>query len=92
MCHFLRMYPGGNAVLHTHFWFGCTFDGKSRKLLLSKTMNYKAMLYGLSEHCVREFANLAKVLPKIYALEGKKILAEGADCNYYCKGKHPNIW
>ncbi|MBR6350213.1 MAG: hypothetical protein IKR67_06675 [Lachnospiraceae bacterium] len=90
MCHFLRMHDG-EAILHTHQWFGCTFDPVTHEFKLSPTMNYHVFRRGLLEHGIREFSNLAGIMAEIYKLEGGRPLKDTADKNYYKPGVHPNI-
>lgn len=91
MCHFFRIGKDGTPALHTHFWFGCTFDRVTHEFLLSKTMAYRPMLVNLSEHSVREFATLADVLPEIWEMEKGIPFEKFAQREYYRKGVHPNI-
>ena len=91
MCHFLRTDKNGHTKLHTHFWFGCTVDSQTGKVIVSKTgANSKALL-SLAYHGVHEFANLSTILPDIYDLEGKDKLdklSETADSTYYGNSKN----
>ncbi|MBR6350328.1 MAG: hypothetical protein IKR67_07265 [Lachnospiraceae bacterium] len=91
MCHFFRVDKDGNGALHTHFWFGITQNPENGEILYSKTMKYWPMLVGLSEHCVREFADLADVMPDIAAREMGKDFKEFANPGSYVAGKHPDL-
>ena len=66
MCHFLRPVPGGSQ-LHTRFWMGwCVKDGKPAKAIPDGVVFPLEMPKTLLRHNIKEFTNLAALLPKIY--------------------------
>lgn len=69
MCHFLRKIPGGTE-LRTRFWMGWhIINGKDVWLLPACArlpLEAPRMLY---MHAAKEFSNLARLLPRIYAEE-----------------------
>lgn len=69
MTHFLRPTEGG-AILRSRFWFGWSIEnGKAVKGIPDGMAIPKEGPYNLLHHNVKEFSNLAHILPKIYAEE-----------------------
>lgn len=69
MTHFLRPAEGG-SVLRSRFWFGYQIiDGKAVKCIPDDVKIPKEAPLCLLNHNVKEFANLAAILPSIYAEE-----------------------
>lgn len=70
MTHFLRPAEGGSE-LRSRFWFGYTIDdnGKAVKTIPDGFTVPDAGPYCLLNHNVKEFSNLAKILPDLYAEE-----------------------
>ena len=67
MCHFLRPVPGG-AELHTRFWMGwCVKDGGPKRAIPEGAKFPLEMPIELLRHNIKEFTNLAALLPKVYA-------------------------
>lgn len=69
MCHFIREIEGG-VELRTRFWMGWTF--KNGKLIKGLPDGYRypeAPLRALNLHNIKEFTNLAALLPKIFPEE-----------------------
>ena len=66
MCHFVREVPGG-IELRTRFWNGWhILSGKPVKLLPDGESASLEVARGLLAHNMREFGNLADLLPRIY--------------------------
>lgn len=69
MCHFVREIEGG-IELRTRFWTGWNILGGKPVLLLDEgTVQPVEAAKGLLAHNMREFANLADLLPRIYPEE-----------------------
>ena len=69
MCHFLRDTEDG-VELRTRFWVGWNFvDGKDTKSIPDKVRLPEAPLLLLLQHNIKEFTNLAALLPRIYEEE-----------------------
>lgn len=67
MCHFLRPVEGG-CELRTRFWMGYSvIDGKPKKIIPDGMKFPLEPAKALLLHNMREFANLAAILPEIYA-------------------------
>jgi hypothetical protein len=67
MCHFVRPVPGGSE-LHTRFWMGyCVKNGAPVKAIPDGAMFPAAAAQELLQHNIKEFTNLAALLPKVYA-------------------------
>ena len=67
MCHFLRPIPGGSE-LHTRFWMGWSIkNGGPVKVLPDGAKFPLEMPQELLRHNIKEFTNLAALLPKVYA-------------------------
>ena len=66
MCHFIREVPDG-IELRTRFWLGWNvINGKEVKFLPDGEVTPDFMVRGLLEHNMKEFHNLAELLPLIY--------------------------
>ncbi len=66
MCHFLRPVEGG-CELRTRFWFGYSIiGGKPVKVLPDGVQFPLIPVQALLAHNIKEFANLAAILPSIY--------------------------
>lgn len=69
MTHFLRPVEGGSE-LRSRFWFGYKFvDGKPVKMLPGYAEVKLEPLKMLLAHSVKEFTNLASILPELFAEE-----------------------
>ncbi len=69
MTHFLRPEQGG-STLRSRFWFGWQIiDGKAVKCIPDSVKIPKEGPIALLNHNVKEFSNLARILPKIYQEE-----------------------
>lgn len=69
MTHFLRPVPGGSE-LRSRFWFGWKFvDGQPVKVLPEGSAAEIEPALVLLRHTVKEFANLAAILPDLFAEE-----------------------
>ena len=69
MTHFLRPAEGG-SVLRSRFWFGYQIiDGKAVKCIPDGVSIPKEAPFCLLNHNVKEFANLAAILPSLYEEE-----------------------
>ncbi len=67
MVHFLRPVEGG-CELRTRFWFGYSvIGGKPVKILPDGVSFPDIPLKGLLRHNIKEFTNLAAILPEVYA-------------------------
>lgn len=67
MVHFVRPTAGGSE-LRTRFWFGwCVRDGKPSKLIPDGVKMPTDIVKALLLHNIKEFTNLAAILPKVYA-------------------------
>jgi hypothetical protein len=67
MCHFVRPVPGGSE-LNTRFWMGyCVKDGKPAKAVPDGVVFPLQGVQALLRHNIKEFTNLAAILPKVYA-------------------------
>ena len=69
MCHFLRRKPDGNGYeLRSRFWFGYAVkDGKPYKYLPDGVEFPIFPVIALLGHNIKEFTNLAAILPEVYA-------------------------
>lgn len=66
MCHFLRPVPGGSE-LRTRFWMGCSIiDGRPVKVIPDGAVFPLEPARGLLMHNIKEFTNLAAILPELY--------------------------
>jgi phloretin hydrolase len=69
MTHFLRPVTGGSE-LRSRFWFGWQIiDGQPARLMPAGAAIPEFVPVALLNHNVKEFANLAAILPKVYAEE-----------------------
>ena len=69
MTHFFRPTENGGE-LRSHFWFGWRFeDKKPVKVLPEGVCVPKEPLMVLLRHTIKEFANLAAILPELFAEE-----------------------
>lgn len=69
MTHFLRPADGG-SILRSRFWFGWQIiDGEAVKCIPDGFKIPAAGPYHLLNHNVKEFSNLSKILPTLYAEE-----------------------
>lgn len=69
MTHFLRPVEGGSE-LRTRFWFGWQIiDGVPVKCIPDGVKVPAAAPVALLNHNIKEFSNLAELLPKVYAEE-----------------------
>jgi len=67
MCHFLRPTENG-CELRTRFWFGYSIiDGKPKKILPDGAQFPLEPVKALLNHNIKEFTNLAAILPEVYA-------------------------
>lgn len=67
MVHFLRKTPNGSE-LRTRFWMGyCVRDGKPVKMLPDGVEIPLDATKALLMHNIKEFTNLAAILPEVYA-------------------------
>jgi hypothetical protein len=67
MCHFVRPVPGGSE-LHTRFWMGyCVKGGAPSKAIPDGVVFPLDGAKALLRHNIKEFTNLAALLPKVYA-------------------------
>ncbi len=67
MCHFLRPVEGG-CELRSRFWMGYNVvDGKPHKMLPDGVQFPLVPVKALLTHNMKEFTNLAAILPKVYA-------------------------
>lgn len=66
MCHFIREIPTG-IEFRTRFWLGYQIVDKKPQLLLPPDIRVPEIApFGLSRHCILEYANLRTLLPQIY--------------------------
>ena len=66
-CHFVRPVPGG-VELRTRFWFGiCLRNGKPERFDDSRLP--EELPKSLLLHNIKEFTNLARLLPRIFPEE-----------------------
>ncbi len=66
MCHFIRDIEGG-VELRTRFWMGVAYiRGKIVKMLPNGARMPEHPLRALNLHNIKEFTNLAALLPKIF--------------------------
>ncbi len=66
MCHFVRDIEGG-IELRTRFWMGVAYiKGRIVKMLPDGVRMPEAPLRALNLHNIKEFTNLAALLPKIF--------------------------
>jgi hypothetical protein len=76
MCHFLRIV-NGVTELRSRFWLGYKIENKKPVLAIEGFLsNPEARGYlakQLALHCIKEFTNLARILPMVYAEESGKI-------------------
>ena len=69
MTHFLRPVPGGSE-LRSRFWFGWQIiDGKAEKSIPDGIKIPASGLTALLNHNIKEYANLAAILPEVYEEE-----------------------
>lgn len=69
MCHFIRDIEGG-VELRTRFWMGyACIKGQTVKMIPDGVMIPDVPLRALNLHNIKEFTNLAALLPKIYPEE-----------------------
>lgn len=67
MCHFLRPVEGG-CELRTRFWMGYSIiNGKPTKVVPDGEQFPVMAARGLLMHNIKEFTNLAAILPELYA-------------------------
>ena len=67
MSHFVRPVPGGSE-LRTRFWMGyCVKDGKPQKAIPDGVEFPLEPVKALLMHNIKEFTNLAAILPEVYA-------------------------
>lgn len=67
MCHFLRPVPGG-CELRTRFWMGWGVrEGKPFRMLPPGVEFPLEPVHALLTHNIKEFTNLAAILPEVYA-------------------------
>jgi len=67
MCHFVRPVPGGSE-LHTRFWMGWSVkNGVPTKAIPDSALFPLQGVQELLRHNIKEFTNLAALLPKVYA-------------------------
>lgn len=75
MCHIFRSIPGG-LEHRTRFWMGYRLCQGKPELALPPGVSVPAIaVQGLARHNVREFSNLAALLPEIYAEFGGRVIA-----------------
>ncbi|MBQ8929472.1 MAG: FAD-dependent oxidoreductase [Oscillospiraceae bacterium] len=69
MCHFLRPKADGRGYeLRSRFWFGYhVVNGKPEKLLPDGVQFPLMAVQALLAHNIKEFTNLAAILPEVYA-------------------------
>ncbi|MBQ8662944.1 MAG: hypothetical protein IJ471_03710 [Eubacterium sp.] len=75
MLHFFAENEDGTGgTLYTHFWFGMEqdADGTYHPIKGARDESIVQPILNISQHAVKEFAQLAHVLPRIYAEEGEK--------------------
>jgi len=66
MCHFIREIPSG-IELRTRFWMGWNIiNGKAVKTLPDGEVTPEFKVRGLLAHNMKEFYNLADLLPRLY--------------------------
>jgi hypothetical protein len=75
VCHFVRETADG-VEMHSRFWIGqeIAIEGKKEGVLVNRLLNAdsvkKRMLprsaHHLAHHCAAEFANLARLLPRVF--------------------------
>lgn len=69
MCHFIRDIDGG-VELRTRFWMGYTCTNGTAVKTLPDGMRFPPMgPMGLCLHNIKEFTNLAQLLPRVFAEE-----------------------
>jgi hypothetical protein len=69
MCHFVREIEGG-VELRTRFWMGYAYQkGKVIKTIPDGVKMPEAPLRALNLHNIKEFTNLAALLPRIFPEE-----------------------
>ena len=70
MTHFLRPVEGG-SVLRSRFWMGWRINeqGEAEKGIPDGVSIPAPIVSGLLHHNIKEFANLARILPSLYAEE-----------------------
>ena len=69
MTHFLRPCEGG-SILRSRFWFGWQIiDGKAVKCIPDGVQIPAQAMVNLLHHNVKEFSNLSRILPALYAEE-----------------------
>ena len=72
MCHVFRPVEGG-VELRTRFWMGCGMrDGKLYCAMTPEHPMPEAVPRNLAYHSAKEYTNLAKILPVLYAEEKGK--------------------
>ncbi len=68
MCHFVRPLESGGIELRTRFWFGYAIIGGRPVKVLPEGMRIpEKQLEDLLTHNVREYTNMAAILPEVYA-------------------------
>ena len=66
MCHFIREVPGG-IELRTRFWLGWNIiNGREVKMMPDGEVTPEFKVRALLAHNMKEFHNLAELLPLIY--------------------------
>jgi len=82
MLHFFaEREDGTGGDLYTHFWFGIHPDGRGSWQGRKNAPDSQLIppILNIAQHAVKEFAQLAQILPQIYREEGgKPICAPGA--------------
>ena len=74
MCHFCRVVDGG-IEMRTRFWMGKKMIDKKPVHCLPQQVRLPPFVpANLARHNVMEYANLARLLPRIYKEQGGKIL------------------
>ncbi|MCU6760899.1 Uncharacterised protein [uncultured Roseburia sp.] len=69
MTHFVREVEGG-IELRSRFWMGWTYENGRDVKILPEGMRVPPMgPMSLGAHCIKEFTNLAAILPQVYAEE-----------------------
>lgn len=76
MCHFVREIPGG-IELRSRFWMGWTYkNGRDVKALPDGMRMPIVGPMSLAMHNVKEFTNLAAILPQVFEEEKDRFLPE----------------
>lgn len=73
MCHFVREIENG-VEMRSRFWFGYKFkEGKFVKDWFRMPPSVlQSIMRNLNLHCIKEYTNLARILPLVYSEEGNK--------------------